>query len=324
MSVEREGNVVTITFEDDDWKAELQNVYSVTDGKTTFSSKNTWVVDDHNVLCSASIGNGGVSEISITVILVQEGKMNLSYIVSSEANCDWLTVEADGNQVLHVSGTNQNTFTEFESVLSAGTHTITFRYSKDGSVNRGKDAAAIGYIKFTGVLPPFEVRYLLQDFNKKVYTIVDAEVKEIPELEGQPLNEKSLFHEYGFEKRPTSEQIVSLTKPVIYRWSEEKMNPVKVRAVATPKAQTISAVADLHHKTILGITGITAVYEGNVTVSYSYDGKTYTSPVAISDFLGSDLDALYKGAINKMIYLKFVIGDQNSSFTNFVISYRNG
>lgn len=86
----------------------------------------------------------------------------------------------------------------------------------------------------------------------------------------------------------------------------------------------ISAVADLHHQTILGITGITAVYEGNITVSYSYDGITYTDPVPMADFLGSDPDALYKGAVNKMIYFKFVIEDQNSSLTNFVISYRNG
>lgn len=324
MSVEREGNVVTIAFEDDSWKEGLQDVYSVTDGKTTFSSKNTWLVDDHNVLCSGSIRDGGLSDISITVILMQEGKMNLNYIVSSEGNYDWLTIEVDGNQVLHVSGTSQSAFTEFENPLSAGTHTISIKYTKDGSGARGKDAAAIGYLKITGVLPPFEVRYLLQDFNKKVYSIVDGEVKEIPELEGQPLNEKSLFHEYGFEKRPTSEQIVSLTKPVIFRWSEEKMNSMKGQAVAIPKAQTISAVADLHHKTILGITGITAVYEGNITVSYSYDGKTYTAPVPMEDFLGNDLDALYKGAVNKMIYFRFVIEDQNSSLTNFVISYRNG
>lgn len=324
MSVEREGNVVTITFEDDSWKDGLQDVYSVTDGKITFSSKNTWQIDGHNVLCSGSIGNSAISEINITVTLMQEGKMNLSYIVSSEGNYDWLTIEVDGNQVLHVSGTSQSTFTELENALPAGTHTIAIRYSKDGSNARGKDAAAIGYLIFTGVLPSFEVRYLLQDFNKKVYTITDGEVKEIPELEGQPLITKAIFHEYGFEKKPTSDQIVSLTKPVVYRWSEEKMNSIKAQAIAVPKAQTISAVADLHHKTILGITGITAVFEGNVTASYSYDGKSYTDPVSMEDFLGNDPNALYKGAVNKMIYFRFVIEDQNSSLTNFVISYRNG
>ena len=43
----------------------------------------------------------------------------------------------------------------------------------------------------------------------------------------------------------------------------------------------------------------------------------------MSEFLQSDVSALYDNAINKQIYFKFVLEDTESSLTNFVISYKN-
>ena len=68
---------------------------------------------------------------------------------------------------------------------------------------------------------------------------------------------------------------------------------------------------------------MTAVYEGDVTASVSYDGTTYTDPVSMADFLQSDVDAMFQAATNKQIYFKFVLEDKASSLTNFVITYKN-
>ena len=98
---------------------------------------------------------------------------------------------------------------------------------------------------------------------------------------------------------------------------------MQVKAVSTPRKQTICGVADLSHETIHGIISITSVYKGNVMVSYSFDDETYTDQMTLEDFLKLDADTLYEGAVNKKIYFKFVLLDRSSSLTNFVITYNN-
>ena len=98
---------------------------------------------------------------------------------------------------------------------------------------------------------------------------------------------------------------------------------MQVKAVSTPRKQTICGVADLSHETVHGIISITSVYKGNVTVSYSFDDVTYTEPITLEDFLKIDVNTLYAGAVNKKIYFKFVLLDRTSSLTNFVVTYNN-
>ena len=93
---------------------------------------------------------------------------------------------------------------------------------------------------------------------------------------------------------------------------------------AVPKKQTISCVADLSHETIHGITQMTAVYTGTVTVSYSFDGTNYTDVVDMATFLATDCATLYSSAqANKKIWFKFMIDGDSSSLTNFIITYKN-
>lgn len=42
MSVEREDNICTITFEDENWKEEAPEVFTVTDGAVPFYTADTW------------------------------------------------------------------------------------------------------------------------------------------------------------------------------------------------------------------------------------------------------------------------------------------
>ena len=324
MSIVRENNTMRITFEDDTWKEGVESILSVADGTTPFYTADTWQIDGVNTLRSGQIGNSGISETTLTITLAEAGSIAFSYILSSEANYDWLIVLVDGAQVLKQSGTGTSTFTDFTYELSAGTHTIVLRYTKDGSQSRGNDAGAFGYFLFTGVEPPYAKKYLLTDFNGKIYTLVNGVVTEITDAVAADLGEASFFQEKGFDTLPTSEQITSITKPVIYRWSDGTPKAMQAAVKAVPKKQMISCVADLSHETIHGITQMTAVYTGTVTVSYSFDGTTYTDAVDMATFLATDCATLYSGAqANKKIWFKFMIDGASSSLTNFVITYKN-
>lgn len=321
MSIVREDNTCTITFEDDIFKDGCADVFEVTEGATPFYVADTWKVNDQTTLRSGQITHGGTSETTFSVILVEAGSVQFNCAISSEQNCDRLRVIIDEKEVVNISGTID--FKDYEFPLEPGSHELILRYTKDGSVDRGNDAGALGYIRFTGVELPFDTRFLMRDMNGKTYTVIDDIVTEVPELASMELSTKIVFQKHGFLKMPTPEQLGALTKPVLYRWVDGDMRLMKAKATATPRAQTIRAVADLHHETILGIAGLTAVYRGNVTSSYSYDDKSYTAPVPMEDFLKTDGDALYKAATNKMIYFKFVLEDTASSLTNFIVTYKN-
>lgn len=321
MSVIREDNVCRITFEDDAWKEAAPEIYSVVDGAKPFYSADTWLLNEKQTLRSGTISSGGTSETTITVVLQEDGKVNLSCTVSSRSSYGRLRVLIDGTEKINISGTVN--FTEYEYALSAGSHEIIFRYTKSSSTVSGKDAGAIGYIQFTGVEPPYEKRYLMTDFEGKVYTVADRAVQEVPTLQKADLTTKSIFQEYGFADAPTSEQLLSLTRPVLYRWCDGDVKNLHAEVTATPKVQTIRAVADMTHESILGILSMTSVYSGNVTASYSYDDATYTDPVPMDEFLQTDPAALYDVAESKMIYFKFVLSDTAASLTNFVITYKN-
>ena len=191
MSIIREDNTMRITFEEDTWKQGEEGILSVTDGTTPFYSADTWKEDGKNTLRSGQITDSGISETTLTVTLSEEGSMTLSYIVSSEQNYDWLHVLVDGTEVLKKSGTGVSTFTEFSYALAAGAHTIVLRYTKDGSQSRGNDACGIGYLLFTGVEPPYAKKYLMTDFNGKIYTLVDGVVTEITDAVAADLGEAS-------------------------------------------------------------------------------------------------------------------------------------
>lgn len=321
MSIVREDNTCTIIFEDDAFKDGCADVFEVTEGATPFYVADTWKVNEQTTLRSGQITHGGTSETTFSVILLEAGSVQFNCAISSEQNCDRLRVILDQKEVVNISGTID--FKEYVFPLEAGSHELILRYTKDGSVDRGNDACAIGFIRLTGVELPYDTRFLMRDMNGKTYTVIEDVVTEVPELASVELSTKSIFVEHGFPKMPTPEQLGALTKPIIYRWADGDMRLMKARATATPKAQTIRAVADLHHETILGIAGLTAVCKGNVTASYSYDDKSYTAPVPMEDFLKTDGSTLYKSATNKMIYFKFVLEDTASSLTNFIITYRN-
>ena len=69
----------------------------------------------------------------------------IPWSVSSESGWDKLNIDiADNNYVNYVSGEKSETI---NATLSAGTHTLTATYSKDGSTYRNEDIGELTFIE---------------------------------------------------------------------------------------------------------------------------------------------------------------------------------
>jgi hypothetical protein len=96
---------------------------------------------------------------TITVNMPHSGICQFEASVDSEITYDYLKWFLDGTEVNGISGTG-GPFVFYFSVPS-GAHTIDFRYTKDGSIDIGADAALVDNILITNyavggrmVLPP--------------------------------------------------------------------------------------------------------------------------------------------------------------------------
>ena len=92
---------------------------------------------------------------------------------------------------------------------------------------------------------------------------------------------------------------------------------------AYPYPQVLTAVADMSHETILGIKGITADYSGDVRISVSVDGKSYTEEVPLGEWMSVEPDRIYESlASDKKLYLRMYLhGD--AALKSFHITYKN-
>ncbi len=92
-----------------------------------------WESDNHS--------HNSTSNHVYTFDAVAGAGIQFDYYVSSEGGCDWLTIQLDGTQVVRVAGSASDTYVG--TLTTAGSHTITVSYSKDGSVSNGEDLGRI-------------------------------------------------------------------------------------------------------------------------------------------------------------------------------------
>ena len=130
---------------------------------------------------------------------------------------------------------------------------------------------------------------------------------------------------YGFEELPSSRVLTPLVNPEMYLWkaggSEELL---KMTAKAYPYPQTLEAVADMSHISIIGIKLLTAEYSGMVGVCISLDdGGSYSEEVQLGDWLNTDVEELWNSLPeSKRIYFRFILHD-NAALSRFKITYIN-
>ena len=101
---------------------------------------------------SDGITHNQTAELTLDVEVIADGTLSFYYRVSSEGSWDYLRFTVDGSEVGSWSG--EIGWTQATYSISAGPHTFTWKYTKDGSVDSGSDCAWIDYIIFPPLAAP--------------------------------------------------------------------------------------------------------------------------------------------------------------------------
>lgn len=255
-------------FAEPDWRTKYPDIYTVTDSNG-FYTASTFKYNDADTLRSYGISHNGTSQTDIEFTMLQDGVLSLNYTVSSETNYDWLYINIDGTDVIKKSGTVD--WTDYTKELTAGTHTLSLKYTKDGSSSSGSDAGAIGYLTISGVIPPYDTRYLIRS-GTTLYTVVDDTLSELTTTDIVA----QTFLDYGIEDVPDGALLLGLSNPEVLYWqdSEEDLPTLTAIVTATPPYQVIMSQAiDLMHSSIKGINSVTVNCKGDVLFAVSFDNK---------------------------------------------------
>ncbi|MBN1648344.1 MAG: hypothetical protein JW874_09940 [Spirochaetales bacterium] len=137
--------------------AEMLDDFETNDG--TFSTAQSWTRSGSELpfVQSATIHGGNwaaqfgdinnsqTSSFSFTYDFSSDCSLYFAYSVSSEGGYDYLRFYVDGTQVMSDSGTRA--WTDYSIAITAGNHTLEWRYSKDGSISSGSDTAWVDDIR---------------------------------------------------------------------------------------------------------------------------------------------------------------------------------
>ncbi|MBT3756459.1 MAG: T9SS type A sorting domain-containing protein, partial [Candidatus Cloacimonetes bacterium] len=138
---------------------------------------------------SGSIENNSTTNMVLEIDVLSDGEISFYRTVSSEANYDYLRFYIDGNQLDQWSG--DEGWEEETYAISAGTHTVEWRYYKDTAVTGGTDCARIDNITFPPleiVAPPI-VNVNPTLVNKEIgLNQVSTEIVELSNIGGEILN----------------------------------------------------------------------------------------------------------------------------------------
>ena len=118
-----------------------------TSGTASWYGQTTTTKDNVDAAQSGLISYNQSSTLQTTV--TGPGTFSFQWAVSSEANYDFLTFSVDGTAQASISGENLS-WVQRSVTLGSGSHTLTWTYSKDGSVNRGLDA---GFVDMASWVP---------------------------------------------------------------------------------------------------------------------------------------------------------------------------
>ncbi|MCB9603444.1 MAG: hypothetical protein H6721_21490 [Sandaracinus sp.] len=94
---------------------------------------------------SGSIGNSQTSTLTTTIVAPVATGLGFHSRTSTESNYDWLEIWVDGTRIDRWSGTTG--WTERVVALSAGSHTVEWRYAKDVSGTGGLDTVWIDDVR---------------------------------------------------------------------------------------------------------------------------------------------------------------------------------
>lgn len=130
----------------------------------------------------------------------------------------------------------------------------------------------------------------------------------------------AVFLEYGFE---SLSDFTPEGEYGVLSWSAGTAPTVTATVSGTAHPQEMTCAVELGHESISGIQQITAEYSGTVELCHRVTGGEWTTPVALSDWVAQDKDALYNSVgEDGMLYLKFYLYG-GAEFTLFRMTFIN-
>lgn len=123
-----------------------------TSGSANWATQSTQVQAGTYAAASGTIGDSQSTSIQYSATIPSGGaNLNFHYRVSSESGYDYLRFYIDGIQQGEWSGTVN--WALFTTALTAGSHTLTWTYSKDSSASSGDDKAYLDNIVISASAP---------------------------------------------------------------------------------------------------------------------------------------------------------------------------
>ena len=118
------------------WVPNVQYPWTIIDSQA--------VEGTHCMRSAIYMGHGQTSEVAININVTVADSVSFLYRVSSEQSYDKFRFLVDNQELLTASGEVE--WSRAAYAVSTGSHTLTFRYTKDGSVSNGSDCAWIDNI----------------------------------------------------------------------------------------------------------------------------------------------------------------------------------
>ena len=116
-------------------------------GGSSWFGQTTITHDGVDAVQSGALGNSQTNWLQTTV--TGPGTISFWWYASSEQNWDFLEFMIDGDVVGSMSGTNNVWTSKSFEISTSGTHTLLWRYRKDGSQYRGLDAGFVDQVTWT-------------------------------------------------------------------------------------------------------------------------------------------------------------------------------
>jgi uncharacterized repeat protein (TIGR02543 family) len=138
------------------------NLDEYTHSATPWTEQSSTTYDGVSAFQSGAISHNGTSSISIDV--VGSGTLSFRWKVSSEGSWDFLRFYIDNVQQASISGSVG--WEEKTYAIPAGTHTIKWAYTKDGSVNSNSDCGWLDCVTYVPDAEPPEV-------SDELYYVID-------------------------------------------------------------------------------------------------------------------------------------------------------
>jgi len=133
----------------EDWETGTDENYNwVSNGDATWFVTSSYAYEGSYSMQSGDIGNNDVTNLDLVVSCPAQFTLSFALKTSTEADYDFLTFFVDNVEVGSWSG--ENDWTEVSYVLTAGSHTLRWRYEKDFIVTSGMDACWIDNIVLPG------------------------------------------------------------------------------------------------------------------------------------------------------------------------------